>query len=143
MSVKVSFRLLDIPAIREADNEVFIKLSLKLVWFERRATYHNLKEKVSQNTLENDDVKTIWIPKLIYENNKDNSNTHSEMHKSSIVVRREGNLTRSGLYDVDETEVFKGNENPIEMIQSYTKDFKCQFDLNFFPFDTQVRNVFF
>ena len=62
-------RLLDIPAIREADNEVFIKFSLKLVWFERRATYHNLKEKVSQNTLENDDVKTIWIPKLIYENN--------------------------------------------------------------------------
>ena len=132
MSVKVSFRLLDIAAIREADNEVFLKFTLKLVWFER---------KKSQNTLEQDDIENIWIPKLIYENNKDNSNTHSEMHKSSIFVRREGNLKRSGHYDVDETEVFKGDENLIEMIQSFTKDFKCQFNLHFFPFDTQVMNV--
>lgn len=138
MSVKVSIALLDIASIREADNGIDIKFSVTLDWLEKRATYHNLKIETSQNTLELDDLNLIWIRKLIYKNNKDNFHTRSAIHESSIFIRREGNFTSSGLADVDETEVFRGDENHIEMTQSYTKDFKCKYNLLHFPFDTQV-----
>ena len=41
----------------------------------------------------------------------------------------------------DEIEIFEGRENPLTMIQSYTKDFKCVFAMLTFPFDTQVINA--
>ena len=81
----------------------------------------------------------LWVPKLIYRNNKDNDNTRSELMNSNIMIIRKGNFTRSNLDVVDETEIFSGLENPIRMVQSYTKEFKCQYNLLVFPFDTQVR----
>lgn len=138
VTVKVSINLLDITAIKEADNEIYIKFSIELEWLEQRATYLNLKTESSQNTLESNDVSRIWIPKIIYKNNKDNFHTLSAIAESSIFVERKGNFTRSGLDDVEEKEKFKGEENPIKMTQSYTKDFKCQYKLQRFPFDTQV-----
>ena len=111
----------------------------QLEWFEARAKFHNLKTKPSQNTLEEDDVSKLWIPKLVYENNKDNFHTRADMMEASLFVKRIGNFTRSGVEIVDEIEVFNGDQNPIIMIKSQTKDFKCQFKLEMFPFDTQVR----
>ena len=92
--------------------------------------------------MEDKDVNKIWIPKLIYRNNRDNDRTRSELAESSILIRRDGNFTRTGLDIIDETEVFIGKENPIEMTQSYTKDFQCNYQLQHFPFDTQVNKTF-
>ena len=55
-----------------------------------------------------------------------------------ITVVREGNFTRSGLDVVDETEIFKGGENTLFMQQVYTWQFQCKYNLNDYPFDTQV-----
>ena len=140
-SIKISIEILDIASIREADNEVDIKFSVKLEWKERRATYHNLKHETTQNTLEKEDVSQIWIPKLIYRNNRDNDHTRSALAESTLFIKRDGNFTRTGLDVIDETEVFKGEENPIEMTQSYTKNFQCNYQLQHFPFDTQVNKT--
>ena len=40
---------------------------------------------------------------------------------------------------VDETEIFKGNENTLIMKQSYTHEFQCIYHLERYPFDTQVK----
>ena len=80
----------------------------------------------------------MWIPKLVYRNNKDNYDTLSEIGKARVYINRHGGFSRSGIDVLDEVEVFEGNENPITMVQSYTKPFKCKYDLLFFPFDTQV-----
>ena len=136
-SVKVSLTLLDISAIREAENEIDIKFSTELEWNETRATYYNLKMNRSLNTLETSDI-SLWIPKLIYRNNKDNDDTRSGLIKSNIMIVRKGSYTRSDLDTLDEIEIFKGEENPLIMIQSYTKQLKCNYNLQVFPFDTQV-----
>ena len=141
-SITISIDLLDIVSIREADNEIAIKFSVKVEWKERRATYHNLKKETTQNTLENEDISKIWIPKLIYRNNRDNAHTRSSLAESSVFIRRDGDFTRTGLEIIEETEVFQGKENSIEMTQSYTKDFQCNYQLQYFPFDTQVINTF-
>jgi hypothetical protein len=136
-SVQVSLTLLDISAIREAENEIDIKFSTELEWNETRATYYNLKMNRSLNTLETSDI-SLWIPKLIYRNNKDNDDTRSGLIKSNIMIVRKGSYTRSDLDTLDEIEIFKGEENPLIMIQSYTKQLKCNYNLQVFPFDTQV-----
>ena len=137
-SVTVSVTLLDIASIKEADNEIDIKFIAQFEWFESRATFHNLKTRSSRNTLVLIDVKRLWIPNIIYRNNKDNDDTVSALEKSKLKIERLGNLSRSDISSLDEIEIFEGKENPISMIQSYTKPFKCNYDLRYFPFDTQV-----
>ena len=39
---------------------------------------------------------------------------------------------------VDEVEVFKGSENNLRMMQTYTHRFQCSFVLTHYPFDTQA-----
>ena len=141
-SVRVSLALVDIAAIREEDNQIDIKFNIELEWNETRATFHNLKKNMTQNTLETSNA-IPWIPKLIYKNNKNNDDTRSELRNSNLMISRRGNFIRSGLEVVDEIEIFKGAENPIVMIQSYTKEFMCKFNFQVFPFDTQVRMPWF
>ena len=124
--------------------------NLHLRWVESRALYHNLKAKLSMNTLNKEEAASLWVPNLIYRspnlinkvlnltcrNNKENDDTRSE--KSRLKISREGNFSRSGVDVVDEIEIFEGNENPLILMQSYTKVFKCEYHLATFPFDTQV-----
>ena len=119
-------------------------------WVESRALYHNLKAKLSMNTLNKEEAASLWVPNLIYRcpnlltkvpyfifrNNKENDDTRSE--KSRLKISREGNFSRSGVDVVDEIEIFEGSENPLILMQSYTKVFKCEYHLATFPFDTQV-----
>ena len=53
-------------------------------------------------------------------------------------MTREGNFTRGDITFVDEVELFKGNENKISMIQTYSKKFHCIYLLHDYPFDVQV-----
>ena len=56
-----------------------------------------------------------------------------------VTVTREGNFTRSGIDEVDEAEIFEGAENRLTMNQTYTWEFQCKYELQRYPFDTQVN----
>ena len=58
---------------------------------------------------------------------------------TSVLVKREGPFERSGYEVLDEIEIFKGNENSLSMVQSYTHEFQCVYQLESYPFDTQVE----
>ena len=59
-------------------------------------------------------------------------------NSSTITVSREGDFSRSGPEEADETEVFQGEENTLTMNQTYSKEFQCLYMLQRYPFDTQV-----
>ena len=55
-----------------------------------------------------------------------------------MLVKREGDFKRSGYEVLDEIEIFKGDENNLSLVQSYTHEFQCVYQLEMYPFDTQV-----
>ena len=61
--------------------------------------------------------------------------------KTTVVVSREGDFVRSGNDEVDEIEIFEGNENTLTMRQTYTKRFQCNYELHYYPFDKQVKSA--
>ena len=63
------------------------------------------------------------------------------MPDTRVIVRKEGNSTLSGLDTLDETEIFKGDENSLIMNQTYTHTFQCVYKLYAYPFDTQVNYI--
>ena len=58
---------------------------------------------------------------------------------TDVSVIKEGDFSRSGVEEVDEAEIFEGDENTLMMAQTYTHEFQCKYKLMQYPFDTQVN----
>ena len=84
----------------------------------------------------------IWLPLVIYNNTDQEEGTRlgeNWERVTRVSVIKEGHFTRSGLQEVDEAEIFEGNENTLTMTQTYTWEFQCKYKLKQYPFDTQVN----
>ena len=93
------------------------------------------------NALSQDAIKTLWLTLVVYLNTDQQETTRLgwvNEWSTYVNIKREGNFTRSGYEVLDETYLFKGDENSLVMTQSYTHDFQCVYQLQRYPFDTQV-----
>ena len=138
--VKVSLNLFKVVAIEEEDHSIQLQFQIILEWKENRATYYNLKSESYLNALSQDEIKTLWLPLVVYLNTDQQETTRlgENWEWSTFVnVKRD----RSDYEVLDETNLFKGDENSLIMTQSYTHDFQCVYQLQRYPFDTQVCNL--
>merc|ERR1712016_395871 len=88
----VSIDLLRIVDIDEEDYSIEIQFEITMVWKEKRATYQNLKDRDSLNTLTQKDIGTLWLPKVIYENTDQKETTRFGSNwewETRVVVRKE------------------------------------------------------
>ena len=145
VDVNIAITLMKIVEIAERDHSILLQFQISLRWREsERVTYLNLKSDVTLNALTDEDVRKLWLPLIIYDNTNQKDRTRLGAlweWETAVTVTREGNLTRSGIDEVDETEKFKGAENTLTMNQTYTEPFQCQYKLNRYPFDSQVLIV--
>ena len=104
-------------------------------------TYQNLKNQTELNSLTDGDIPKLWLPLILYDNTDQKEVTRLGENwewMTLVTVTREGNFTRNGIEEVDEIEIFKGEENRLTMNQAYTFEFQCKYKLERYPFDTQV-----
>ena len=140
--VSISINLMKVVEIEERDHSIHLQFEINLEWREDRVKYQNLKDKVSLNALSERDIKTLWLPRIVYANTDQKDTTRLGMEwewVTQVSVVKEGDFTRSGLDEVDEAEIFEGAENTLTMIQTYTEEFQCQYMLQRYPFDTQAK----
>ena len=140
-NVKVSITLLKVVSIKEEDHSIEFQFEITLEWMEKRATYHHLNTDMYLNVLSLDDINQLWLPLVIYTNTDQLKTTRLGMEfewATNVWVKRAGDAVISNLVVLDETEIFKGEENSLVMVQSYTHEFQCVFQLEQYPFDTQV-----
>lgn len=55
----------------------------------------------------------------------------------SISIIKNGSKHRNPIFEVTESYLYNGEENPILLKQEYEMIFSCNFDLVWYPFDTQ------
>ena len=144
--VGISIRLLKIVGMEEVQHKIELQFEIILEWKENRATYLNLKEKTSLNALTDGDIETIWLPYVIYANTDMKEAVQLDDGLKTTIVVNIGTIeettpvvTRGTVEEVDEIEVFRGQDNTLIMSQSYTKNFQCPYNLQKYPFDTQVN----
>ena len=142
VNVSLSITLMKVVEIEEVDHSIHLQFQVTMMWKENRVKYQNLKKKTSLNTLTANDINTIWLPLIVYENTDQKEVTRLGENwewATDVTVTREGNFTRSGVEEVDEAEIFEGAENRLTMNQTYTLEFQCYYELRRYPFDTQVN----
>ena len=142
--VYVSITLMKIVNIEEVNHMITLQFEIVLNWNEVRATYQNLKFETSLNSLSDIEAQELWLPYAIFDNTDNKEAVQlTDKVKTTLVVSREGEFTRSGLEVVDEVEVFRGSENSLALSQTHSKRFQCQYRLNNYPFDSQVSPLFY
>ena len=144
VTVSISITLMKVVEIEEVDHSIHLQFQISLSWKENRVKYQNLKTETSLNTLTMDDIYGIWLPTIVYDNTDQKEVTRLGMEwEWATIVTVTRNLTnnfyRSGLDQVDEAEIFEGAEHKLTMEQMYTWEFQCKYQLQRYPFDTQVQ----
>lgn len=137
VDVNISMAVMDILDIREVDLVYVLKFRLLMEWYDYRLRYHNLKLERSANLLTREEIDRLWIPFMVFSNTANNEATQGAAN-SEVTVSREGNFTRSPRNVLEEIDIFTGDDNKIIFDQVYSKTFKCEYQLDMYPFDTQV-----
>ena len=132
--------------MQEEDHSIELQFHITLEWKEIRATFHNLKKEDYLNALSSEDIDRLWLPLVVYTNTDQQETTRLGVDwewSTSVLVKRQGPFVRSDYEMLEEAEIFKGTENSLSMVQSYTHEFQCVYQLQHYPFDTQVQKDFF
>ena len=142
--VRISLALLKVVAVVEEYHYIELQFQITLEWKENRAVYHNLKTKSYLNALPLEDINRLWLPLVVYTNTDQQETTRLGWvteWSTNVLVKREGQFMRSRYEMLDEIEIFKGAENSLVMVQSYTHKFQCVYQREKYPFDTRVRGT--
>ena len=132
VTVNVSLTLLKVVSIEEEEHSIHLQFQITLAWKDNRVIYHNLKTNMYLNALSSEDISTLWLPLVIYTNTDQQETTRLGVEwewSTNVWVKREGIFTRSRLSVLDETEIFQGAANSMVMVQSYTHEFQCVYQL--------------
>ena len=136
LAVEMSIEVINLGGIDEIESAVEFQFILQMKWYEARLNYLNLRES-GRNNLNNQEVDLLWIPKIVFYNTKDRLKTIVD-GETSMDVERMGNfkVAKNKL-------VFKGSENPLSVSRFYKTNFICEFDMAWYPFDTQKCSMNF
>ena len=83
--------------INEDENTINFQFEIILEWKDYRISYSNLKNQAFLNTLTKENVESIWLPLVVYDNTDQKETTRlgwTAEWSTSVVVSREGNFKR-------------------------------------------------
>ena len=136
VDIHVSILLLTINRI-ELPSTFNAKIKLNLFWKDYRLTFTNLQP--NGNIIQKETRQNIWIPPLQFTNTPKRALLNDE--ETTISIIRTGSYKLNDIYELHEARVFKGDENMVRYSRNYQMDFKCEYELAFYPFDTQKCNI--
>ena len=136
--VMLKLKILRILDISEVDNRIGFQIQLDMSWKDSRLTLKNLKHDRDLNSLTVGQLeREIWVPTVVFNNTEGKHQTQLDS-KVFAVIERQGSYVESHLSDLDNIYLFKGSENPIILTRIYDLSFMCDFDMAYYPFDTQT-----
>ena len=103
-----------------------------------------MKTNINMNTLTTTtkEKESIWVPKLVFSNTKTNDYTQND-EKSFAVARRDSSYEFSETDVKDNIFIFSGSDNPFVMSRRYDVEWICDYNMAWYPFDTQSCAMLF
>ena len=105
-------------------------------WIDTSLTWNDLYQDDYLNVPSKEVNEKFWIPIFVFGNSKHNLQIPIDS-KEKVLVKRRGIQRMADQNHLNETAYFLGSENPLLLSRDFTLKFKCDFNLHYFPFDTQ------
>ena len=139
MDVRLSIGVNSILSIDEIDQLIYISYNLIMEWYDPRLEYHNLKQNTDLNVLSLSEIEALWVPRLNFYNTRSARETEVDKKVITKIIPSE-NFTyeKAPMSEKNNIYIFKGSENSMFMSRSYDTSFLCEYNMAFYPFDTQI-----
>ena len=82
-------------------------------------------------------MQAIWIPSVTFLNTGDQDRSLRD-NKSEVTVERLGQFQPSGESKEKNIYIYSGEENTLKISRVYSTKWLCNYDMLWYPFDTQV-----
>ena len=131
--VGVAFTVLDILDINEQHSVFEIYFMIKLSWTDFKLEYEFLKDDEDKNLIQNS--SRIWTPNIQYFHIKTVDSVTDYGQKLFVTKKSQPRLEE----DIFTKEIYKGSENPINLVFKKRIRFTCFFEsVSSYPFKEQV-----
>ena len=128
----LSLRVYDIVDVDELHMSYMVNFGINLRWFDSRIIFRNLKPRASDNKLDIEEIEKIWTPKLYIDNSHKvfvEAGQKTQDSSGHVKVYQKGYPIENELLEIDEDNLYPGNENPIQMSNFFEIKLGCKFHL--------------
>ena len=139
LQLNITVSINKIITINENDGYFKAKLTLIRNWYNPQLQYRNLKREASKNQMTKDDKNFMWIPWTVIDNieHRDNIMQTDLRDIVTIIPSKDFKFVRDQKTNIENTMVFEGSENIINYERQLTVNFICNYNMMWYPFDTQ------
>ena len=139
LSINISINIDKIIDINENEGIFTTKWTLIRKWHNSQLTFQNLKRNPNKNKMSTEDTKRMWTPWFVFENirHKQDIKRTDEKDIMTVIPNQEFQFELSDKTKFQHTRLFKGDENIIENRKQFTVKWVCDFDMRWYPFDSQ------
>ena len=109
LPVHVEMNIFSVLELNEIDSRMKLQLELHVKWIDPRLVFANLKVGEKRNILSSEQKEKLWVPSLIFENNKEKMKAVFGSDSIGDIILTEGALfDLSPLNSLIKTKIFKG-----------------------------------
>ena len=137
LPLELSIDVKEIISIDEVERIINIQFQLAMSLFDGQLQYYNLKKNQIMTTLIFLELDDIWVPQILFSNTQHQLISKKD-EKSFALVSKNGSGTMSSQEINENIEIYKGTENPLNFVRVYAIDFRCTYDMRWYPFDIQT-----
>ena len=138
LEVEVNTEVWVILDIEEVAQVIQLQFELSLKWVDSRLQFYNLKDDVNMNSLLFEEKQKLWVPSVIFQNTKDQEKSLNDEETRIVVEKLEnGTFNADGLLPSD-IDIFSGEQNLLVISRVYNIEFLCDYQMQWYPFDTQT-----
>ena len=136
-SLNLSIFISNINAVDEVNGKLEIKMAFIRSWYNPQLSYLNLNRSDAKNILSDADKEKMWIPYTVFQNVKDYKST-DRLDTLRISPSGEFKYEKGSKEDLMNYRIFSGSENVLNYEREFNAEWSCDFNVAWFPFDSQV-----
>ena len=138
LQVELSSEVWVILNIEEVAQYIKLQFQVSLKWFDSRLEYYNLKDDENLNSLLYEEKQKLWVPNIVFHNTESQLRSKNDLYSRMVVEKNaNGTLNHDGLI-AEDINIYKGAENPLVITRVYDNELLCEYQMQWYPFDTQT-----
>ena len=129
----------DIVEINERDGFFRCTIQMTRKWIDQKVTFQNLQRDEELNIINPEDRSLLWKPWTVYKNieDRDKYGQTDANQVWRVIPNTNFSYEHAEKTFLHNTYLFDGASNMISFEISYTVEWLCDFQMEWFPFDTQ------
>ena len=139
-TLNISLTIRNIVEIDEINGKFGVNIRIIQSWLNPQFQYLNLQRHEDQNILSENDKEKMWIPYTVFANVKNLGKIMRTHRRDFLKITPDSKFEfkRGSRYEFMNSRIFSGSENALKFEREFDTEWNCDFNLGWFPFDSQV-----